>query len=64
MKQNTDYRMYKQAFETVKGKSIKHGDIVQPYNMKVLTDGTSPTLTSRPEGFKTCILVIIKKNPG
>lgn len=35
-------------------------DIIQPYNKKVVRDQISPTLTTRPEGFKTAILPVVR----
>ena len=34
------------------------GDVIQPFNRQVIKDGVIPTLTTRPEGFKTAILPI------
>ena len=56
-----DYRMYKQAFDTLQNKEAKSGDIIQPFNERLITDGICPTLTTRPEGFKTAILVIVEE---
>jgi hypothetical protein len=53
-----NYRMYRQAFDTIKGKEVESGDIVQPYTQSLIKDGICPTITTRPEGFKTAILVI------
>lgn len=53
-----DYRMYKQAFETLNSNECKSGDIIQPFNRRVIRDGICPTLTTRPEGFKTAILIV------
>ena len=51
-------RFYNQAFKTIADKKVKDGDVIDAYNQKVLTNGTSPTITTRPEGFKTAILPI------
>ena len=51
-------RMYRQAFETLSENDCKVGDVINPYNKKVVGDGTCPTLTTRPEGFKTANLVV------
>ena len=56
----SNYRMYEQAFKTMT--DAKHGDIIQPYNMQKITSGICPTLTTRPEGFKTAILVVVEDN--
>lgn len=55
-----DYRMYKQAFDTLQNKEAKSGDIIQPFNERLITDGICPTLTTRLEGFKTAILVVVE----
>lgn len=54
-----NYRMYKQAFNTLINNEVHDGDIIQPFNERLITDGVCPTLTTRPEGFKTCILVAV-----
>ena len=51
-------RFYKQAFETVKENDCEVGDTVDAFNKKVNDSGVSPTVTTRPEGFKTAILVV------
>lgn len=51
-------RFYEQAFETLNNSEVKDGDIIDAYNKRVLTDGNSPTITTRPEGFKTAILPV------
>ena len=51
-------RFYEQALETLNNNKVKDGDIIDVYNQKVLTDGNSPTITTRPEGFKTAILPV------
>lgn len=60
----SDYRMYKQAFETLQENQdiIEDYDIIQPFNKKVIKGGICPTLTTRPEGFKTAILVVVPNN--
>lgn len=35
-------------------------DIIQPFNRLYITNGITPTLTTRPEGLKTAILLAIK----
>jgi site-specific DNA-cytosine methylase len=52
------YRFYNQAWETIKNHDCKQGDIVDAFNKKVNDIGISPTITTRPEGFKTAILVV------
>ena len=56
-----NYRMYEQAFEVIKKENCKDGDVIQPFNMRVVKDGICPTITTRPEGFKTCSLVCVEK---
>lgn len=51
-------RFFKQAFETATENECTNGDIIDAYNGKVNKDGVSPTVTTRPEGFKTAILPI------
>ena len=51
-------RIYDQAIETVKKTQAKPGDIIMPFNYKCITDGICPTLTTRPEGLKTMILLV------
>ena len=57
----SDYRMYEQAFNVVKDNDVSVGDIIQPFNEQLITDGICPTLTTRPEGFKTAILIVVDK---
>lgn len=54
------YRFYNQAWETIKNHDCKQGDIVDAFNKKVNDSGISPTITTRPEGFKTAILLVDK----
>lgn len=51
-------RFYKQAFETVKENDCEVGDTVDAFNKKLNDSGVCPTVTTRPEGFKTAILVV------
>src|SRR5699024_5264281 len=53
-------RMSRQAIETLNDvkDSIKHGDMIHAFNRLHITDGICPTLTTRPEGFKTASLVV------
>ena len=53
-------RIFEQAIETIKRTSAEPGDIIMPFNYRKITDGICPTLTTRPEGLKTMILVIEK----
>lgn len=51
-------RMGEQAIETFIANSCIHGDTINAYNRTVDKTGMSPTLTTRPEGFKTAVLPI------
>lgn len=51
-------RFYQQALKTAQENDCDNGDIIDAYNGKVNKDGVSPTVTTRPEGFKTAILPI------
>lgn len=52
-------RFYKQAFEILKENECKVGDTIDAFNKKVNKSGVCPTLTTRPEGFKTAILPVV-----
>ena len=52
-------RMGRQAVETLNENDVKYGDTINPFNKRISsTDGISPTLTTRPEGFKTAVLPV------
>lgn len=52
-------RMGRQAIETFNKNNLEHGDTINPFNKKKSSeDGISPTITTRPEGFKTAISVV------
>src|SRR5690625_3384807 len=53
-------RMSRQAIEVLNGviDDVKHGDMIHAFNRQHITDGICPTLTTRPEGFKTASLVV------
>lgn len=53
-------RIYNQAIETIKKTNAKPGDIIIPFNYRKISDGICPTLTTRPEGLKTMILIVEK----
>lgn len=55
-----DERFFRQALETLNNRECKPGDIIDAYNQRVITGGISPTITTRPEGFKTAILVVVE----
>ena len=52
-------RFYKQAFETLKENECEVGDTIDAFNKQVNKSGVCPTLTTRPEGFKTAILPVV-----
>ena len=52
-------RLYKQAFETLKENECEVDDTIDAFNKKVNKSGVCPTLTTRPEGFKTAILPVV-----
>ena len=41
---------------------VQEGDIIDAFNKRVIRTGYSPTITTRPEGFKTAILVVVDNN--
>lgn len=52
-------RFFKQAEETFLQNDCKPGDTINAFNKTVDKSGVSPTLTTRPEGFKTAILPVV-----
>ena len=53
-------RFFKQALETFEESDANYGDTIDAYNKRVNQSGYSPTITTRPEGFKTAILPVTK----
>lgn len=51
-------RFFEQAFETAQENDCDYGDTIDAFNKKVNKSGVSPTVTTRPEGFKTAILAV------
>lgn len=51
-------RMGKQAIETYNEMQPKNNATINPFNKSINTDGLSPTITTRPDGFKTAIDVV------
>ena len=51
-------RFFKQALDTAKSNECEVGDTIDAFNEKVNKSGVSPTVTTRPEGFKTATLPI------
>lgn len=58
LNENITERMSKQAYETMQENECKAGDVINPFNKRVVNDGLCPTLTTRPEGFKTANLIV------
>ena len=56
-----DERFFKQALETLEQNDCKPGDVINAYNKSVDKSGCSPTITTRPEGFKTAILPVVRE---
>lgn len=54
-------RIYEQTIETIKRTNAKAGDIIMPFNYRKITDGICPILTTRPEGLKTAILIVVEE---
>lgn len=57
--ESIDYRFYQQAIETLHENDCDVGDTIDAYNRRVNKDGISPTITTRPDGFKTAILPVV-----
>lgn len=53
-------RFYEQAIETLKNNDCAVGDTINAFNHTVDKTGISPTITTRPEGYKTAILPVVK----
>lgn len=51
-------RFFRQALETFENSNANYGDTIDAFNKRVNKSGYCPTLTTRPEGFKTAILPI------
>ena len=62
---NPNERMSRQAVETFNTvcTPVCHGDMIQAFKRQHITDGICPTLTTRPEGFKTAALPIVNELP-
>ena len=56
----TTERFFKQAVETILENECEVGDTVDAFNKKINRSGVCPTITTRPEGFKTAILPIVE----
>lgn len=51
-------RFFRQALDTFEDSDAEYGDTIDAFNKRVNKSGCSPTLTTRPEGFKTAILPV------
>lgn len=51
---------FNQAIQTAEKGNAEPGDVIDAFNGKVLKDGVSPTITTRPEGKKTAILPCVE----
>lgn len=56
-----NYRFFEQAFETLRENDCEVGDTIDAFNKRVNKDGVSPTITTRPDGFKTAILPVTQE---
>lgn len=59
-----NYRMYEQALKTLAENEVKPYDTINPFNNTVDSSGICPTITTRPEGFKTAILLLVPMEKG
>ena len=55
-------RFYDAAFETFDNNSCTYGDLIDAYNKKVNTQRIFNTITTRPESFKTGVVLVTKDN--
>lgn len=53
-------RFFKQTLKTFNENDCEYGDSINGYNEKVDKTGVCPTVTTRPEGFKTAIIAVDK----
>jgi DNA (cytosine-5)-methyltransferase 1 len=53
-----DSRFFSQACKTFNENKCNYGDSINAFNNNVDNTGISPTLTTRPEGFKTAIIPV------
>lgn len=54
-------RFFRQVAETILENQYEPGDMIDAFNKKVNHSGICPTITTRPEGFKTAILLIVEE---
>ncbi len=55
-------RFFRQALETLDEKECSVGDTINAFNKSVNSSGLCPTITTRPDGFKTAILPVVEEN--
>lgn len=64
--QQIDERFFRQAYETVWDNIdfIKNNELctISAFNHTIDDSGVCPTLTTRPDGFKTAILLVTKND--
>lgn len=53
-------RFYRQAVETLENNDCEEGDAIDAFHRSVVKNGICPSITTRPEGFKTAILPVVK----
>ena len=58
MSNDIGYRLHRQAYEVAEETDAEPGDIIDVFHRKKITDGITPTVTTRPEGLKTAILIV------
>ena len=51
-------RFFRQTLDIFNDSDAEYGDTIDAFNKRVNKSGCSPTLTTRPEGFKTAILPV------
>lgn len=54
-------RMFRQAFETVVEQKCTGEELINPFNKRIVGRDIYPTITTRPEGFKTAILLVVRR---
>lgn len=58
LQDGTDNRFFVQAYDTLREKPCQTFDVINAFNKTVSKTGICPTITTRPEGFKTAILIV------
>ena len=59
--ESIEYRFFRQAYETLytNKETLHFGDSLNAFNHSINQTGFCPALTTRPEGFKTAIVVVV-----